>query len=152
MIISLAQKPRNDAKALKVIGETLVDHQDQPVEKQLEITTKVAEKAQEIISSTTPEDIDNFAPVVNVPSDGDVTVVQNSRPVVETDLQPVTIQLGDTFSAINAADYFSDAEGDALTFTMSAIGGEKNGIDIDDLGMITGTPKSGWRVYLPNLC
>ncbi|CAH0531184.1 hypothetical protein CTH30272_03464 [Allocatenococcus thiocycli] len=131
-----------DAKALKVIGETLVDHQDQPVEKQLEITTKVAEKAQEIISSTTPEDIDNFAPVVNVPSDGDVTVVQNSRPVVETDLQPVTIQLGDTFSAINAADYFSDAEGDALTFTMSAIGGEKNGIDIDDLGMITGTPKA----------
>lgn len=132
----------NDAKALKVIGETLVDHQDQPVEKQLEITTKVAEKAQEIISSTTPEDIDNFAPVVNVPSDGDVTVVQNSRPVVETDLQPVTIQLGDTFSAINAADYFSDAEGDALTFTMSAIGGEKNGIDIDDLGVITGTPKA----------
>ncbi|WMN87359.1 hypothetical protein NI382_00250 [Vibrio parahaemolyticus] len=132
----------NDAKALKVIGETLVDHQDQPVEKQLEITTKVAEKAQEIISSSTPEEIDNFAPVVNVPNDGPVTVEKNSRPVVETALKPVTIQLGDTFFAINAADYFSDAEGDALTFTMSAIDGDKNGIDIDDLGMITGTPEA----------
>ncbi len=130
----------NDAKALKVIGETLVDHQDQPVEKQLEITTKVAEKAQEILSSSTPEEIDNFAPVVNAPNDGPVTVEKNSRPVVATPLKPVTLQLGDTFSAINAADYFSDAEGDALTFTMSAIGGDKNGIDIDSLGMITGAP------------
>ena len=130
----------NDAKALKVIGETLVDHQNQPVEKQLEITTTVAEKAQEIISSSTPEEIDNFAPVVNVPNDGPVTVEKNSRPVVATPLKPVTLQLGDAFFTINAADYFSDAEGDALTFTMSAIGGDKNGIDIDNLGMITGAP------------
>ncbi|MGP8308031.1 hypothetical protein [Vibrio sp. YIC-376] len=130
----------NDAKALKVIGETLVDNQNHSVDKLLEITHAVAEKAQEIISSSTPEEIDNFAPVVNVPTDGAVTIDKNSRPVVATPLKPVTIQLGDTFVAINAADYFNDAEDDTLAFTMLAIGGDKNGIDIDNLGMITGTP------------
>lgn len=130
----------NDAKALKVIGETLVDNKDQAVDKQLEITNAVAEKAQEIIASAAPEDIDNFAPVVTVPDDGIITVEQNSRPVVSTSPESVTIQLGDALQQINVAAYFSDAEGDTLTFTMLAIGGDKNGIDIDNSGMITGTP------------
>ncbi|HCG6409322.1 TPA: hypothetical protein NJ163_003212 [Vibrio parahaemolyticus] len=131
------------AKALKVIGETLVDHKDQSVEKQLAITTAVAEKTQEIINSNTPEEIDDFAPEINVSGDGTVTVTKNSRPVVSKPLTPVTMQLSDAFTSMDASQNFNDAEGDTLTFSMQAIGGNTNGLAIDaTTGVITGKPKA----------
>ncbi|PFG45640.1 hypothetical protein ATG66_3937 [Vibrio sp. ES.051] len=133
----------DEAKALKVIGETLVDHKDQSVEKQLAITTAVAEKTQEIINSNAPEEIDDFAPEINVSGDGTVTVTKNSRPVVSNPLTPVTMQLSDAFTSMDASQNFSDAEGDTLTFSMQAIGGNTNGLAIDaTTGVITGKPKA----------
>ena len=129
----------NEAKALKVIGETLVDNSEQDVETQLAISTEVASEANEIIKNS-PEDLDNYAPVVDV-TDGVVTVKPNSRPVVTTTPEAVTMLLGEAWVTVDASKLFSDADGDTLTYTMEALGGDKNGLVIvQTTGLITGTP------------
>ncbi|WP_404973351.1 putative Ig domain-containing protein [Vibrio campbellii] len=138
----------NEAKALKVIGETLVDNNDKSVETQLAISTEVATEANDIIEES-PEDLDNYAPVVEITPEGGVTVKPNSRPVVDVSPEEVSMELGDAWVTVDASKLFSDADGDTLTYTMKALGTDKNGLDIvETTGLITGTPKvAGKFIY-----
>lgn len=137
-----------EAKALKVIGETLVDNNDKSVETQLAISTEVATEANDIIEES-PEDLDNYAPVVEITPEGSVTVKPNSRPVVDVSPEEVSMVLGDAWVTVDASKLFSDADGDTLTYTMKALGTDKNGLDIvETTGLITGTPKvAGKFIY-----
>ncbi|TDE21487.1 hypothetical protein E1100_15965 [Vibrio owensii] len=137
-----------EAKALKVIGETLVDNNDKSVETQLAISTEVATEANDIIE-TSPEDLDNYAPVVEITPEGSVSVKPNSRPVVDVSPEEVSMVLGDAWVTVDASKLFSDADGDTLTYTMKALGTDKNGLDIvETTGLITGTPKvAGKFIY-----
>ncbi|MGR5235916.1 putative Ig domain-containing protein [Vibrio alfacsensis] len=131
----------DEAKALKVIGETLVDNNEQDVETQLAISTEVANDTNEIIINS--GELDNYAPVVEVTPDGSVTVKPNSRPVVDLTPEAVTMLLGDVWVAIDASELFSDADGDTLTYSMQTLGNDNNGLVIDETtGLITGTPKA----------
>ncbi|WP_063647712.1 putative Ig domain-containing protein [Aliivibrio fischeri] len=133
--------PSDEAKALKVIGETLVDNNDKSVETQLTISTEVANDTNEIINNS--GELDNYAPVVEVTPDGGVTVKPNSRPVVDLTPEAVTMLLGDVWVAIDASELFSDADGDTLTYSMQTLGSDNNGLVIDETtGLITGTPKA----------
>lgn len=138
----------NEAKALKVIGETLVDNNDKSVETQLAISTEVSKEANKIIE-TSPEDLDNYAPVVEITPEGSVSVKPNSRPVVDVSPEEVSMVLGDAWVTVDASKLFSDADGDTLTYTMKALGTDKNGLDIvETTGLITGTPKvAGKFIY-----
>ncbi|WP_041057161.1 putative Ig domain-containing protein [Vibrio owensii] len=138
----------NEAKALKVIGETLVDNNDKSVETQLAISTEVATEANDIIE-TSPKDLDNYAPVVEITPEGSVSVKPNSRPVVDVSPEEVSMVLGDAWVTVDASKLFSDADGDTLTYTMKALGTDKNGLDIvETTGLITGTPKvAGKFIY-----
>ncbi|MGR5134688.1 putative Ig domain-containing protein [Vibrio alfacsensis] len=131
----------DEAKALKVIGETLVDNNDKSVETQLAISTEVANDTNEIINNS--GELDNYAPVVEVTPDGGVTVKPNSRPVVDVTPEAVTMLLGDAWVAIDASELFTDADGDTLTYSMQTLGSNDNGLVIDETtGLITGTPKA----------
>ncbi len=124
-----------EAKALNVIGETLVDNAELPVEKQLELTDAVAVETKTVIDND--GDLTDFSPIVN--TDGSVT--PNSRPVVNTPLKPITLELGSAWTNIDAADNFSDAEDHTLTFSFSALKGQLNGLKIDPkTGIISGSP------------
>ncbi|MGR5460632.1 putative Ig domain-containing protein [Vibrio alfacsensis] len=136
----------NEAKALKVIGETLVDNNELDIETQLAISTEVATETSNIIENS-PEDLDNYAPVVDV-TDGVVTVKPNSRPVAST-IAPVEMIFGDAWQTIDVTDKFSDVDGDKLTYSMIELKGNSNGLRIDaNTGVISGTPsKAGQFLY-----
>ncbi|MGN2716291.1 putative Ig domain-containing protein [Aliivibrio fischeri] len=142
--------PSDEAKALKVIGETLVDNNDKSVETQLTISTEVANDTNEIINNS--GELDNYAPVVEVTPDGGVTVKPNSRPVVDLTPEAVTMLLGDVWVAIDASELFSDADGDTLTYSMQTLGSDNNGLVIDETtGLITGTPKAAGEFITKSL-
>ncbi len=140
----------DDAKALNAIGETLVDHSDLPVEKQLELTDKVAEQAKIIIDDTDQE-LDDFDPVVDVPADptAPITVTPNSRPVhdqADNRLDTVTLDQGGSWTDLNVSAHFSDADtADILTFELKELTGAENGnLTINlNTGVITTTDGTG---------
>ena len=140
--------PSDEAKALKVIGETLVDNNDKSVETQLAISNEVANDTNEIINNS--GELDNYAPVVEVTPEGGVTVKPNSRPVVTTAPEALTMLLGEAWGTVDASKLFSDADdSDTLTYSMQMLGGNNNGLVIDKTtGLITGTPKvAGEFIY-----
>jgi hypothetical protein len=138
------------AKALNAIGETLVDHSDLPVEKQLELTDAIADEAQIIIEDPTQE-LDDFSPVVDVPADPQqpITVTPNNRPVhdqADDRLDTITLDQGGNWSALDVSNHFSDADtADTLTFELKEITGAKNSnLTINaTTGLITTTDGSG---------
>ncbi|MBB1465311.1 acid phosphatase, partial [Vibrio sp. SG41-7] len=130
-----------EAKALNAIGETLVDHSDLPVEKQLELTNAVADEAQTIIEDS-PLEIDDFSPIVNIPTVGNpITVDPNSRPVDTENgvLENITLEPSDVWVELDASTYFQDAEDDALTFELKELANDLNGLTISSTdGTMTG--------------
>lgn len=129
-----------EAKALNAIGETLVDNSDLTIEQQLELTEAVAVEAQAIIVSE--ESLDDFSPIVEVPTDGNpITVTPNSRPVDTKNgaLEDITLEPSDTWLDLNASTFFQDAEDDTLTFELKELADDLNGLAIDsDTGIISG--------------
>lgn len=132
----------DDAKALKIIGETLVDNADIDVEKQLEVADLVAKEANDIIENS--GDMTDFAPVITVPKDDSPVVVEeNHRPTSSQTVEPITIVLGDAITPFTAS--FTDIDADTLTYELKALklANGLNGLSIDSTtGEISGTPES----------
>lgn len=134
-----------EAEALNVIGESLVDNAELPVEKQLELTDAIAQETKEVIDNG--ENLEDFSPVIEVPEDGSAPIVTpNSRPVhdqADSQLNPIVMVKGDAWAPINASQNFSDAEGDVLTYELKELTGKLNGLIIDKVtGVISGTPET----------
>ncbi|MGR5557175.1 Ig domain-containing protein [Vibrio fortis] len=135
-----------EAEALNVIGEVLVDNSTISVEQQLQLTSAVAEETKKVIDDPT-ESLEDFSPVVEVPEDGGAPIVTpNSRPVHDQtngQLDPIVMVKGDAWAPINASQNFSDAEDDVLTYELKELTGKLNGLVIDNVsGIISGTPEA----------
>ncbi|MFM2596837.1 Ig domain-containing protein [Vibrio fortis] len=135
-----------EAEALNVIGETLVDNSNISVEQQLQLTNAVAEETKKVIDDPT-ESLEDFSPVVEVPEDGGAPIVTpNSRPVHDQtngQLDPIVMVKRDAWAPINASQNFSDAEDDVLTYELKELTGKLNGLVIDNVsGIISGTPEA----------
>lgn len=131
------------AEALNLIGEKLVDHSDENIETKLKLAQAMAEATQEIIE--TGKSLDGYSPIINIPpGGGDITLTPNTRPKVVGTTNPVELTLGDAWLPYDVSDKFQDAEGDDMTFTMVVVNGEgSNGLSIDEqTGLITGEPES----------
>jgi len=68
----------------------------------------------------------------------DVTNI-NDTPVITTPIGPNSVTQGTRFGPLNAADYFSDPDGDALLFSIDELPAG-SGISISPDGIISGTP------------
>ena len=132
----------DQAEALNLIGEVLVDKSDQDIDTKLKLAQAMAEATQEMIEAG--DSLDDYSPIINIPpGGGDITVERNTRPKVVGTTDPVELMLGEAWRPYNVSDKFQDAEGDDITFTMVVVGGEgNNGLSIDSLtGLITGEPE-----------
>lgn len=138
------------AEALNLIGEVLVDHSDEDIETKLKLTQAMAEATQEIIEDD-DQTLDDYSPIVDIPpGGGDIIVTPNTRPKVVGTTEPVELTLGEAWRPNNVSDKFQDAEGDDMTFTMVVVDGEgNNGLFVDsETGIITGEPEgAGSFVY-----
>jgi hypothetical protein len=131
------------AEALNLIGEVLVDHSDEDIETKLKLAEAMAEATQKIIEDDN-QTLDDYSPIVDIPpGGGDIIVTPNTRPKVVGTTEPVELTLGEAWRPYNVSDKFIDAEGDDMTFTMVVVDGESNnGLSIDSLtGLITGEPE-----------
>ncbi len=130
-----------EAEALNVIGETLVDNSTISVEQQLQLTNSIAEETKKIIDDPT-ENLKDFSPVVEVPEDGGAPIVTpNSRPThdqADGHLNPVVIIKGDAWAPIDTSLNFSDAESDTLTYELKELTGTLNGLNIDSTTGVIG--------------
>ncbi|MEZ8640375.1 putative Ig domain-containing protein [Vibrio splendidus] len=130
-----------EAEALNVIGETLVDNSTISVEQQLQLTNSIAEETKKIIDDPT-ENLEDFSPVVEVPEDGGAPIVTpNSRPAHDQEngsLNPVVIIKGDAWAPIDTSLNFSDAESDTLTYELKELTGTLNGLNIDSTTGVIG--------------
>ncbi|UWZ96474.1 Ig domain-containing protein [Vibrio splendidus] len=130
------------AEALNLIGEVLVDKSDHDIETKLKLAQAMAEATQEIIDAG--DSLDDYSPIINIPpGGGDIIIKPNTRPKVVGTTEPVELTLGEAWHPYNVSDKFQDAEGDEMTFTMEVVGTtESNGLKIDSAtGLITGEPK-----------
>ncbi|MFS1436680.1 putative Ig domain-containing protein [Shewanella sp. 10N.286.48.A6] len=134
------------AQALNLIGESLVDNNKHNIEKQLEITKKVAEKTIEAIQKNDGKLPENFAPVIEVPEGNNpIIVTPNHRPSVKGSIEDKTLDFGDSLS-LETASFFEDKDGDELTFSMFEKSGTPNGLTIDGTtGVILGTPEKAGK-------
>ncbi|MGR5468416.1 hypothetical protein ACPV51_14245 [Vibrio astriarenae] len=130
----------DEAEALNIIGEILVDHADLTAEKQLELAKEVAEQAQEVIEDGN-NNINDFNPVVEIDDNGGITVSPNQRPQVVDQLEPLSLEVGNGLKSIYLNAYFNDPDGDALTYSMEEVfGNTDESIDLDEeLGIISGS-------------
>ncbi|MBO7911996.1 hypothetical protein J5X89_10180 [Vibrio sp. G41H] len=130
------------AEALNLIGEVLVDNSDKDIETKLKLTQAMAEATQEIIDAGDP--LDDYSPIIDIPEGGgDIIVTPNTRPKVVGSTDPVELTLGEAWSPYNVSDKFLDSEGDEMTFSMGAIGTTgSNGLQVDSsTGIISGEPE-----------
>ncbi|MDK9739773.1 hypothetical protein KI655_20985 [Vibrio sp. D404a] len=138
------------AEALNLIGEVLVDHSDEDIETKLKLAEAMAEATQEIIEDDN-QTLDDYSPIVDIPQNGgDITVTPNTRPKVVGTTEPVELTLGEAWEPYDVSDKFEDAEDDQMTFTMMVVDGDgNNGLSIDsETGMITGEAEgAGSFVY-----
>ncbi|SBT12064.1 Ig-like domain-containing protein [Vibrio celticus] len=144
------------AEALNLIGEVLVDHSDEDIETKLKLTQAMAEATQEIIEDD-KQTLDDYSPIIDIPpGGGDISVERNTRPKVVGVAEPVKLTLGEAWRPNNIGNKFEDAEGHQMTFTMAVaeFDGDgvfegETGLSIDSLtGLITGEPElAGSFVY-----
>ncbi|WP_122055453.1 putative Ig domain-containing protein [Vibrio sp. Evd11] len=129
------------AQALNAIGETLVDNSELTIEQQLELTEAVAVEAQAIIVDPLQE-IDDFSPIVDVPTDSNpITVTPNSRPVDNKNgvLESITLEPSGVWVELDTSTYFQDADNDELAFELKELANDLNGLVIDSTtGIISG--------------
>ena len=133
-----------EAEALNVIGESLVDNAELPVEQQIELTDAVAQATKKVIDDG--EDLEDFSPVIEVPEDGPIEVKPNTRPThteAADKLEDIEVVFGDTWQPIDASNFFEDIDGDALTYELVALDESLNGLSINEqTGLITGELKA----------
>ena len=118
------------AQALNAIGETLVDNSELTIEQQLELTEAVAVEAQAIIVDPLQE-IDDFSPIVDVPTDGNpITVTPNSRPVDNKNgvLESITLEPSGVWVELETSTYFQDADNDELSYQSKQLTNELNAL------------------------
>ena len=133
-----------EAEALNVIGETLVDNSTISVKQQLQLTSAVAEETKKVIDDPT-ESLEDFSPVVEVPEDGGAPIVTpNSRPVHNQEnnsLDPIIMTKAEIWEEIDVSQYFSDADDDVLTYEIEELNDKWNGLAINKTtGIISGSP------------
>ncbi|UTT84256.1 putative Ig domain-containing protein [Vibrio pelagius] len=141
------------AEALNLIGEVLVDKSDQDIDTKLKLAQAMAEATQEIIE--TGESLDGYSPIIDIPpSGGDIIIIPNTRPKVVGTTDPVELMLGDAWLPYDVSDKFQDTDDMTFTMAVAEFDGDdnfegNNGLSIDaQTGMITGVPeKAGSFVY-----
>ena len=133
----LADTSNQQAQALNIIAESLVDNADESIDNQLKIASEVAIKVQKVVE--VQGSLTSFYPSVSV-SNGEVEVVVNSRPEVAVTIVTQTLEFQDALVDIEAAAYFSDD--DVLTYQLVLKGNDElNGLSINEnTGIVTGTP------------
>ena len=135
----LADTSDQQAQALNIIAESLVDNAAETIDNQLKIASVVAIEVQKVVDEK--GSLTSFYPSVSV-SNGEVEVVVNSRPVVTGTIVTQTLEYQDTLVDIDTAAYFSDADDDVLTYQLVLKGNDElNGLSINkSTGILTGTP------------
>ncbi|WP_407830110.1 hypothetical protein, partial [Vibrio coralliirubri] len=102
------------AEALNLIGEVLVDKSDQDIDTKLKLAQAMAEATQEMIEAG--DSLDDYSPIINIPpGGGDIIVIPNTRPKVVGTTEPVELTLGEAWHPYNVSDKFQDAEGDDMS-------------------------------------
>ena len=137
----LADTSDQQAQALNIIGEILVDNAGLSIESQLQITSEVASAVQNVMIED-DSDLSSFFPNVTVNDEGSVEVETNSRPSITGSIAVQTLVFGDALTQIEAAAYFSDEDQDTLAYELESKDNEGlNGLVIDRVtGIISGTP------------
>ena len=110
------------AKAVNVVGETLVDNDDVlDIEEQLNVVSDISQETSDIIADETQELSDDYSPIVHTGENGYEGIETNHRPTQaeDTNIQPVTFELGQSRDYELSA-LFIDADGDALVYTVDA--------------------------------
>ena len=78
---------------------------------------------------------------IPISADGFTTSASNQPPVAEGDIPDQVGTIGEVYPPLDTAPFFSDPDGDPLTHTQDNL---PNGLDIDEAGLITGTPTGGF--------
>lgn len=137
----LANTSDQQAQALNIIGESLVDNSDLSIESQLKIASAVSVEVQKVVADETG-DLSNFYPSVSVNNEGSVEVEVNSRPLVTGSIETQTLSFENVLTDINVTTFFSDADEDTLTYQLVLKDSDQlNGLTITPTtGIISGTP------------
>ncbi len=128
------------AEALNLIGEVLVDYSDESIDNQLKLAAVLAEATQKIIEDDT-QTLDDYSPIVDIPANGgDIIVTPNTRPKVVGSIDLIELDPEDSWVPIDVSEKFEDAEDHVMTFSLSYIGDEgNNNLSIDsNSGVISG--------------
>jgi len=135
----LADTSNQQAQALNIIAESLVDNAGESIDNQLKIASAVALEVQKVVEAQ--GSLTSFYPSVSV-SNGEAEVVSNSRPEVKGTIETQTLEFEDTLTEIDVIGLFSDADQDTLTYQLVLKGNDElNGLSIDSsTGIISGTP------------
>ncbi|WP_299659287.1 Ig domain-containing protein [uncultured Psychromonas sp.] len=133
----LADTSNQQAQALNIIAESLVDNAGESIDNQLKIASAVATEVKKVVE--VQGSLTNFYPTVTM-NNGEVEVAVNSRPEVKGTIETHTLEFQDTLVDIDTAAYFSDD--DELTYQLVLKGNDElNGLSIDtSTGIISGTP------------
>ena len=135
----LADTSNQQAQALNIIAESLVDNASESIDNQLKIASAVALEVQKVVEAQ--GSLTSFYPSVSV-SNGEAEVVSNSRPEVKGTIETQTLEFQDALVDIDTAAYFSDADDDVLTYQLVLKGNDElNGLSINkNTGIVTGMP------------
>ncbi|MGF1722014.1 putative Ig domain-containing protein [Vibrio kyushuensis] len=141
------EQSENDenAQALTIIAELLVDNHVLSADDKMSITTLVSEDVSKKIESE--EDIRDYFPTIESDSNGSISISPNHRPNVIDKNVPddINVIFEEAINHIYAADFFEDKDGDELTYSMDVLGslGRNYGLNIDRYtGVISGTPSA----------
>ena len=134
----LADTSNQQAQALNIIAESLVDNAGESIDNQLKIASAVALEVQKVVEAQ--GSLTSFYPSVSV-SNGEAEVVSNSRPEVKGTIETQTLEFKDTLTEIDVTGLFLDADQDTLNYQLVLKGNDElNGLSIDSRGIISGTP------------
>ncbi|UPW19412.1 putative Ig domain-containing protein [Agarivorans sp. TSD2052] len=111
------------AKAVNVVGETLVDNDDVlvDVEDQLSVISAISQETSDIIADETQELSDDYAPIVHTDENGYQGIETNHRPSVNLEFsQPEAFELGESVSYDLSALFSDQDTSDVLTYSVDA--------------------------------
>ncbi|MEZ8604987.1 putative Ig domain-containing protein [Vibrio splendidus] len=110
------------AKAVNVVGETLVDNDDVlDVEDQLSVVSDISQETSDIIADETQELSDDYSPIVHTGENGYEGIETNHRPSVNLEFsQPEAFELGESVSYDLSALFSDQDTSDVLTYSVDA--------------------------------
>ncbi|KDM93155.1 hypothetical protein [Photobacterium galatheae] len=132
-------------KALLVLGETLVDHQELDIKQKSALIEGMSTLMSDSVLDEAIDFDPTFIPVASIDESGSVTVfpADNYKPVVTGQVEPVTTLLDDFFTPIDLTALFSDKDQASHTLQYQVrIKGEKytNGLSVNEQGVLEGKP------------